>query len=158
MESSSAGDAAAPGLQLSISNRTGEVMTRELDTLSSPLTYPLGDARDFLEALSPALRRHRLRYYAPRNLLRTPQALVLCRWVGVALAMTAWIVLLLGLAHLFLAAVRNYEGELGLGLDQTLTGARACGLSALLGAVGVPLWVRAEGRIRRGRAPGPIDA
>ena len=47
------------------------------------------------------------------------------------------------------AAVRNREGELGLGLDATIQGAQACLASLGLGAIGVPLWVFAELRLRR---------
>ena len=91
--------------------------------------------------------------FAVRSILRTrPSAaslLTLQRCAGIALSMLAWIVMLAGLAHLVVAAVRNREGELGLGLDATIQGAQVCLLSLGIGAVGVTLWVLAELRLRR---------
>lgn len=63
--------------------------------------------------------------------------------------MLSWIILLLGLAHLVVAAMHNGDGELGRGLDSTWTGAKVCGLSAALALIGVPLWVAAERGLRQ---------
>jgi hypothetical protein len=91
--------------------------------------------------------------FAVRTGLRTPaifaSPLTLQRCAGIAISMMAWVVMLAGLAHLFVAALRNREGELGLGLDATIHGAQACMLSLALGAIGVPLWAIAELRLRR---------
>jgi hypothetical protein len=91
--------------------------------------------------------------YAVRSALRSTavmsSALTLQRCAGIALSMMAWLVMLAGLAHLCVAALRNREGELGLGLDATIHGAEACLASLAIGAVGVPLWVLAELRLRR---------
>ncbi|MCS6915192.1 MAG: hypothetical protein RMK29_00825 [Myxococcales bacterium] len=73
------------------------------------------------------------------------------RCAGIALCLLAWIAMLAGFAHLWVAAVHNHRGELGLGIDATIQGARTCVLSLLLAAVGVPLWVVAEGHLRRQR-------
>ncbi len=65
--------------------------------------------------------------------------------------MAAWMVLLIGLAHLFVAAVHNRDGELGKGLENTLVGAQACLISVVFAGLGVPTWVVTERRIRRQR-------
>ena len=67
--------------------------------------------------------------------------------------MVAWMTLLIGLAHLFVAAVHNRDGELGLGLESTLIGARACLISFGFAVFGVPMWVVSERNIRRQRDP-----
>jgi hypothetical protein len=59
----------------------------------------------------------------------------------------AWVVFLVGLAHLILAAVHNQQGELGLGVDATVTGAKYCLASFLLAGVGLPQWVMSARRL-----------
>ncbi len=61
----------------------------------------------------------------------------------------AWLVFLWGFSYLILAAVHNQQGELGLGLDATLFGAKSCLGSFLLAAIGVPQWVMAQRRLNR---------
>ncbi len=107
-------------------------------------------------ALSPGLRDHRVDNFALRSNLRTPPAfrslLVLQKCLGIALATTAWLIFLAGLAHLIIAAVHNQQGELGLGLDSTMTGAKYCLASFLLAAAGLPQWVMSARRLHEARA------
>lgn len=147
-------------------------MPSDLDTMTAPLypysgpsgggaldvTYVAAAAQAVLGAPPP---QGGVNSFAVRSALRTSRAaggaiastaastLTLQRCAGIALSMTAWVVMLVGLAHLCVAALRNREGELGLGLDATIHGAQACLASLGLGAVGVPLWVFAELRLRR---------
>jgi hypothetical protein len=148
-------------------------MAHELDGLSAPVydsPLHLGGTGAVFDsaasglkraeaALSPALRRGGLAYHAVRNLLRihpaswyaSDETVALRRWAGIAFSMGAWLVLLVGLAHLFVAAMHNRDGELGLGLESTLIGARSCLVAGALAVLGVPLWVAAERRIRQKR-------
>lgn len=157
-------------------------MTHELDGLSVPLSPlygpPMNGAGSVLDqtvssykeglsnveaALSPALRKGSVAYYAVRRILRmwqgslvvsgqtASESVALRRWIGIGSCMVAWMTLLIGLAHLFVAAVHNRDGELGLGLESTLIGARACLISFGLALFGVPMWVVSERRIRRER-------
>jgi hypothetical protein len=57
-------------------------------------------------------------------------------------------VFLVGLAHLILAAVHNQQGELGLGLDSTVSGAKYCLAGFVLAAAGLPQWVISARRLR----------
>lgn len=96
-------------------------------------------------ALSPALRDPRIEPFAARNSLRSPRTssalLVLQKCLGITLAMSAWLVFLVGLAHLVLAAVHNQQGELGMGLDSTVRGTKYCLAGFALAAAGLPQWV-----------------
>jgi hypothetical protein len=135
-------------------------MPSDLDTMPVPLYHSGNGALDVacmaasaeaaLVAPPPA---GGVDAFAVRSGLRTPAVfaspLTLQRCAGIAVSMMAWIVMLAGLAHLCVAALRNREGELGLGLDATIHGAQACLLSLALGALGVPLWALAELRLRR---------
>ena len=71
-------------------------------------------------------------------------AVALPELVTLALTATAWLIFLYGLAQLILAAVHNQQGELGLGLESTLTGAKSCLASFLLAGIGLPQWVMAS--------------
>jgi hypothetical protein len=106
-------------------------------------------------ALSPALRDPRVKDFAARSNLRTPPVspalLQLQKCVGMALAAAAWLVFLVGLAHLLLAAVHNQQGELGLGLDSTISGAKYCVASFLIAAVGLPQWVMSARKLQAQR-------
>jgi hypothetical protein len=88
-----------------------------------------------------------------RSDLRGPSGLaglsILQKCAGVMLVGSAWVIFLWGLANLILAAVHNQQGELGLGIDATLMGAKACLGAFLLAAIGVPQWVMAQRRLRR---------
>ena len=103
-------------------------------------------------ALSPGLRDHSVDTFAARSNLRTPPAapalLVLQKCIGMTLATIAWVVFLVGLAHLVLAAVHNQQGELGLGVDSTVTGAKYCLASFLLAGMGLPQWVISSRRLQ----------
>ena len=68
------------------------------------------------------------------------------------MAVVAWLVFLAGLAHLILAALHNQQGELGLGLDSTLSGAKYCLASFILAAVGLPQWVISSRKLQASRA------
>ncbi len=107
-------------------------------------------------ALSPGLRDHRVDNFAVRSNLRTPPAprffLLLQKCLGIALSTTAWLIFLAGLAHLIIAAVHNQQGELGLGVDSTLTGAKYCLASFLLAAAGLPQWVMSARRLNEAHA------
>ena len=107
-------------------------------------------------ALSPVLRDRSVDNFALRSNLRTPPAfrtlLVLQKCLGIALTTTAWLILLAGMAHLILAAVHNQQGELGLGLDSTVMGAKYCTASFVLGAAGLPQWVMSARRLNEARA------
>ena len=107
-------------------------------------------------ALSPALRDHSVDNFAARSNLRTPRvgsALhLLQKCLGITLSIFAWLVLLAGLAHLILAAVHNQQGELGLGMDSTVNGAKYCLASFILAAVGLPQWVKSSRKLRAARA------
>ena len=102
--------------------------------------------------LSPGLRDHSVDTFAARSNLRTPPAapalLVLQKCIGMTLATIAWVVFLVGLAHLVLAAVHNQQGELGLGVDSTVTGAKYCLASFLLAGMGLPQWVISSRRLQ----------
>ena len=107
-------------------------------------------------ALSPALRDHSVDNFAARSNLRTPPVgtvlFTLQKCLGITLSVAAWLVFLAGLAHLILAAVHNQQGELGLGMDSTVAGAKYCLASFVLGGVGLPQWVIGARRLREGRA------
>ena len=60
---------------------------------------------------------------------------------------TAWLIFLWGLANLVLAALHNAHGELGLGLDATLSGAKSCLGAFVVAALGVPQWVMAQRKL-----------
>ncbi len=62
----------------------------------------------------------------------------------------AWLAFLWGLAQLILAAVHNQQGELGLGIDSTLNGAKSCLASFVMAAAGVPQWVMANRKLTLG--------
>ena len=106
--------------------------------------------------LSPALRNRSVDNFAARSNLRTPPVhsalLILQKCLGIALSTVAWLVFLAGLAHLIIAAVHNQQGELGLGLDSTVMGAKYCLASFVLAAVGLPQWVICARRLRESRA------
>lgn len=106
--------------------------------------------------LSPVLRDHSVDNFAARSNLRTPPVnsalLILQKCLGIVLSTVAWLVFLAGLAHLIIAAVHNQQGELGLGLDSTVMGAKYCLASFVLGAVGLPQWVICARRLRESRA------
>jgi hypothetical protein len=101
---------------------------------------------------SPILREGSVVSFAARNELRSPPVLpwlaILQKCVGVALVGGAWLAFLLGLSHMILAALHNQQGELGLGLDSTLIGAKICLGGFLLAAVGVPQWVMANRKLQ----------
>ena len=107
-------------------------------------------------ALSPGLRDRSVDNFALRSNLRTPplfrSLLLLQKCVGIALSTTAWLIFLAGLAHLILAAVHNQQGELGLGLDSTVMGAKYCIASFVLAAAGLPQWVMSARRLNEARA------
>jgi len=65
------------------------------------------------------------------------------------LVSAGWLVFLWGLANLAIAAVHNQQGELGLGLDATLRGAKSCLGGFLLAAIGVPQWVMAQRKLHQ---------
>ncbi len=106
--------------------------------------------------LSPVLRDRSVDNFAARSNLRTPPVnsalLILQKCLGIALSTVAWLVFLAGLAHLIIAAVHNQQGELGLGLDSTVMGAKYCLASFVLAAVGLPQWVICARRLRESRA------
>lgn len=60
----------------------------------------------------------------------------------------AWLIFLWGLANLILAALHNQHGELGLGMDATLMGAKSCLGAIILAAIGVPQWVMSQRKLR----------
>lgn len=107
-------------------------------------------------ALSPALRDHSVDSFAARNNLRTPPVSpalhLLQKCLGITLSLFAWLVFLAGLAHLILAAVHNQQGELGLGMDSTLSGAKYCLASFLLAGAGLPQWVIGSRKLQSARA------
>jgi hypothetical protein len=140
-------------------------MPQDLDALTAGLYPPTPDggldapalatatAEAALVQTPPADRSDRLDRridsFALRRLLRRKlDAPAVLRCLGVSLCMIAWMLLLLGLAHFVVAALHNRNGELGLGLDATLLGGEVCLLSFALATAGVPLWVRAERRLR----------
>lgn len=102
---------------------------------------PLGES----EGMSPALRGGSVIPCAVRSDLRSSPALpwvaLLQRCTGMVLVSAGWLAFLWGLANLILAALHNQQGELGLGMDSTVLGAKSCLASFLLCGVGVPQWV-----------------
>lgn len=70
------------------------------------------------------------------------------RWLGIGLTLCAWLLLLLGLAHLVMATLHNRDEELGLGIDATARGAWLCLGSLMFAACGISLWLLAERRLR----------
>lgn len=137
-------------------------MTQEMDQLPVPLYHSATGAMEapYLAASGEAARtalpmEGRAVEFAVRSGVRTQiggvRVVTLQRCAGIGLSMVAWIVLLLGMAKLVLAAMHNRDGELGLGLDATMAGAGACAVSAVLAAIGVPVWVAAERKLRKER-------
>lgn len=112
-----------------------------------------GNAHAMGSAASPILRGGRAEPFAVRNELRSPSGLtwlaILQKCAGLVLVGSAWLIFLWGLANLILAALHNQQGELGLGLDSTLLGAKACLGAFLLAAIGVPQWVMANRKLSR---------
>lgn len=104
------------------------------------------------QGVSPDLRRGSVVPIAARNELRSspvlPWLAFLQKCAGMAFVASAWLVFLWGMAHLILAAVHNQQGELGLGLDATLSGAKSCLGGFLLAAIGVPQWVMGNRKSR----------
>lgn len=104
------------------------------------------------EVPSPALRGGGVVPFAVRNELRGPTGFswlaYLQKCAGMTLVATSWLIFLWGLANLVLAALHNQQGELGLGLDSTLMGAKSCLAAFLLAAIGVPQWVMAQRKLR----------
>ena len=119
--------------------------------LSSGLPSALSPA-----GVSPALRDRSVDNFAARSNLRTPPIgtalFTLQKCSGIVLSVVAWLIFLAGLAHLILAAVHNQQGELGLGLDSTVAGAKYCLASFVLGGVGLPQWVIGARRLQESRA------
>lgn len=107
------------------------------------------------QAPAPALRGGGVAPYAVQSGLRTPGSrsalATLQKCAGMALTAAAWVVFLGGLAHLILAAVHNQRGELGIGLNSTMSGAKYCLAGFLLAGIGVPQWLMAERRAVRSR-------
>lgn len=102
-------------------------------------------------ALSPSLRDHSAEGFAAQSGLRTqnrlPYPAILQKCLGIAFSCTAWILFLAGLAHFVIAALHNQAGELGLGLDSTVGGAKYCLASFALAGIGLPQWVRGNRRL-----------
>lgn len=133
-------------------------MSREITSIGpapmqrTPLPVS-GSAQAMSSTASPVLRGGRAEPFAVRSDLRGPAGLtwlaVLQKCAGAILVGSAWLIFLWGLANLVLAALHNAQGELGIGLDATLMGAKACLGAFLLAAIGVPQWVMAQRKLRR---------
>ncbi len=120
-----------------------------LPNLRANLRVPLAD-----EGPSPILRGEGVVPFAARNELRRspvfPWLTALQKCAGMVLVSGAWLAFLWGLAQLILAAVHNQQGELGLGIDSTLNGAKSCLASFVMAAAGVPQWVMANRKLTLG--------
>lgn len=106
--------------------------------------------------LAPAVRGGSVAPFAVRNQVRRapllPSLPILQKCAGIFLTATAWLVFLLGMAYLLVAAVHNQAGELGLGLSATMSGTKLCLGSFLLAACGVPQWVMAVRKLQPARS------
>jgi hypothetical protein len=133
-------------------------MSREITSIkaTSMQRTPLpvsGGAQAASTLPSPILRGGRADPFAVRSALRGPSGLIglaiLQKCAGLVLVGSAWLIFLWGLANLVLAALHNSQGELGMGLDATLMGAKSCLGAFLLAAIGVPQWVMAKRKLGR---------
>lgn len=101
----------------------------------------------------PILRGESVTPFAVRNELRSSPSsawlAILQKCAGMLLVSAGWLVFLWGLANLAIAAVHNQQGELGLGLDATLRGAKSCLGGFLLAAIGLPQWVMAQRKLHQ---------
>jgi hypothetical protein len=124
---------------------------RAVDAIEGPLPLPLRRATLPDSGLSPRLRSGSVDPFAVRNDFRSSPALpsltLLQKCSGITFVGAAWLLFLFGLANLILAALHNQQGELGLGVESTLYGAKCCLAGLLFCAVGVPQWVMAERRL-----------
>lgn len=68
------------------------------------------------------------------------------RTLALSLGFCAWLLLLLGLAHLVMAVMHDRAEELGLSMDALRKGFWACLGGVALAAVALPLWLRAAPR------------
>src|SRR5262245_50567296 len=134
------------GLVFAVAHSDGSLMSRELYSISAtPIQRTPLPVSGSGEAPSPILRGGSVVPFAVRNELRGPSSFswlpYLRKGAGIALTATAWLIFLYGMASLILAALHNQQGELGLGLESTLTGAKSCFGAFILAAIGLPQWV-----------------
>lgn len=101
--------------------------------------------------VEPVLRTRRVADFAARISLRDISAKyrggVLHQCSGVLLSVVAWVLLMLGLAQFFLAAVQQQAEQLGASLDLTAQGQSYCLAGLLLLAVSVPQWFWGKRRV-----------
>ena len=115
-------------------------------SVSAPIAGPVA---------SPILRGGSVEPFAVRNELRRdplrPLGPILQKCAGIALTGLAWLVFLWGMAHLVIAALHNSAGELGVGIDATVNGAKCCLAAFVLAAAGVPQWMFGQRKLDRVR-------